>query len=258
MSIVMIRNFDHAGYYETRLLLMIVAFAVALFFLIKRNDRNYLVMFLSGAFWQGFMELILKLMGLRGDFILSVFGLTLPQSILWIYQGFAEGGIHAVMGYWFFDLYLNRNEDFKQRRNLYLATLLLVLIFSLTVGYLAQGKEITSVRPMFRAGPIMAMLYVTFITLIIAGLKGGELYRYCAIYFVGTFIYFFINLEPLQPLGVRYIGLAAPDGELQTLSSLKGFFVMLYSHIWEGCGSRFHYFVIVYVLGFLKLQGSRK
>jgi len=43
-----------------------------------------------------------------------------------------------------------------------------------------------------------------------------------------------------------------------SLSSLKGFFIMLYSHIWERCGSRFHYFVIPYVLGFLKLRESRE
>ena len=74
----MTRTFDHAGYYETRLVLAIVAIAVASWFLRTRHDRSYWIMLASGALFQGAMEWGLGLSGMRGpDFSLTVFGLQL-------------------------------------------------------------------------------------------------------------------------------------------------------------------------------------
>ena len=255
MTVVMIRSFDHAGYYETRLILLVTVTLLSLFYLVRKGDGNYLAMLLFGALFQGLMELTLKYMGLRGQaYTLSVFGLTLPSSLTWMFQGLTEGGVHAFMGYGFMDVYLNNEREHRRRRSLYIGLLFLVLLFSLFVGLQAGGREITSARPMFKPGPILGMFYITFFTLVIAAFKGGETYRYCALFFAGTFIYTLLNLGPLQPMGVRYIGAMLPDGTMQPLSPVKQGLIMLYSHAWEVTGSRFHYFVLPFVLGVVRLR----
>ena len=255
MTVAMIRSFDHAGYYETRVILVVIVMLLSLYYLMRRGDGNYLVMILCGAFFQGMMELSLKGMGLRGQaYTLSVFGTALPSSLTWVFQGLTEGGVHAFMGYGFMDIYLNSEREFRRRRNLYIGLLFLVLMFSVFVGLQSGGREITSVRPMFKPGPILGMFYITFVTLVIAGIKGGETFRYCALFFWGTFIYTLLNLGPLQPLGARYIGGVLPDGTIQSFPPLKQGVIMLYSHAWEVAGSRFHYFVLPFVLGLIRLR----
>jgi len=115
MNIAMIRIFDNVGYYETRFILMIFALAAALFFLAKKKDRNYLVMFISGAVWQSVMSLVVMNMTLRGqEYSLLLFGFQVPSVLIWLIQGVFEGGIHGLMGYWFLDVYINRGSDQKQ------------------------------------------------------------------------------------------------------------------------------------------------
>ncbi|MBW2365477.1 MAG: hypothetical protein JRF25_10535 [Deltaproteobacteria bacterium] len=255
MNIAMIRIFDNVGYYETRFILMIFALAAALFFLAKKKDRNYLVMFISGAVWQSVMSLVVMNMTLRGqEYSLLLFGFQVPSVLIWLIQGVFEGGIHGLMGYWFLDVYINRGSDQKQGWMPYMSALIFVLVMSLAVGFLNQGQSITSVRPMFKPGPILAMFYVTFITLVIAGFKGGAIFRLLCVYFIGTLIYSLVNLEPLHPLGVRYIGYGIPGGEVQAMPPIRQIFIMLYSHLWEIAGSRLHYFVIPYVLGLLAFK----
>ena len=52
----MLRSFDHAGYYETRLILMFVALGLAYHALRRKQDSRYLVMLISGVFFQGLAE----------------------------------------------------------------------------------------------------------------------------------------------------------------------------------------------------------
>jgi hypothetical protein len=170
---------------------------------------------------------------------------------IWLVQGIFEGGVHGLMGYWFLDAYVNRGSDQEGGWKLYLGPLAIVLVLSFIVGVLNQGQPITSIRPMFKPGPILAMFYVTFITLVIAGLKGGIIFRLICVYFIGTLIYSLVNLEPLHPLGVRYIGYGLPGSDVQTMPPVRQMFIMMYSHLWEIAGSRLHYFVIPYVLGLL-------
>jgi hypothetical protein len=256
MEIAMIRNFDNLWYYETRMILTVAALAAAFYFLARKKDRNYLVMFLSGAVWQSVMSLIVvKTMALRGhEFSMDLFGLQVPTALIWLVQGVFEGGIHGLMGYWFLDVYIHRHSGRGPRWAPYFGMLILVVAMSIVVGILNQGQPITSVRPMFKPGPIMAMFYITFITLVIAGFKGGAIFRLICIYFIGTLVYSLANLEPLQPLGVRYIGYVTPEGGLQAMPPLKQAVVMLYSHLWEIAGSRLHYFVLPYVLGLIRLK----
>ena len=62
----MLRSFDHAGYYETRSLLALLALGIALYFWTKRRDARYLVMFVSGVVFQAFLEWYLQSGGARG------------------------------------------------------------------------------------------------------------------------------------------------------------------------------------------------
>ncbi|MBW1983674.1 MAG: hypothetical protein JRI53_03060, partial [Deltaproteobacteria bacterium] len=125
MNIAMIRIFDNVGYYETRFILMIFALAAALFFLAKKKDRNYLVMFISGAVWQSVMSLVVMNMTLRGqEYSLLLFGFQVPSVLIWLIQGVFEGGIHGLMGYWFLDVYINRGSDQKQGWMPYMSALI--------------------------------------------------------------------------------------------------------------------------------------
>ena len=55
----MVRSFDEAGYFETRVILMILALAISLFFAFKKEDNNYIVIFISSTIFFGIVELIL-------------------------------------------------------------------------------------------------------------------------------------------------------------------------------------------------------
>lgn len=71
----MIRTFDHAGYYETRLILMAISLAVACYFAYYKRDRRFLLMFASGAVLQMIIEYVLQFGGLRsGVHTISIFG----------------------------------------------------------------------------------------------------------------------------------------------------------------------------------------
>lgn len=45
MTSYMVRTLDHAGYYETRLMLAVAAIAVAGYFAAKKKDRSFGLMF---------------------------------------------------------------------------------------------------------------------------------------------------------------------------------------------------------------------
>ena len=64
-GLAMVRSFDEAGYFETRLILMLLALFISLFFYFKKEDKNYIVMFISSTIFFGFVELIMLLLGMR-------------------------------------------------------------------------------------------------------------------------------------------------------------------------------------------------
>jgi hypothetical protein len=243
MNYFMTRSFDHAGYYETRLVLMVLCIAIALYFLRTRRDPRYLLMFFNGAFWQASMELTLKLFGLRGaGFSISVFGLDLPPAFTWVFQGLAEGGVLCMMSFWF--LY-------------YAGVCALVVLLSCIVGVLALGEELSSQRPMFAPLSVVLTAFVIMISLTIVALKGKSSFRYLSIYFVGCFLFFILKRQPVHLLGARYIAESAADGGFAVASLGKQFWLMLYSHINVTAG-KIHYFVIPYALGLLNLPNPRR
>jgi hypothetical protein len=257
MNYFMTRSFDHAGYYETRLVLMVLCIAIALYFLRTRRDPRYLLMFFNGAFWQASMELTLKLFGLRGaGFSISVFGLDLPPAFTWVFQGLAEGGVLCMMSFWFLDLYLGRGSR-RGEWAYYAGVCALVVLLSCIVGVLALGEELSSQRPMFAPLSVVLTAFVIMISLTIVALKGKSSFRYLSIYFVGCFLFFILKRQPVHLLGARYIAESAADGGFAVASLGKQFWLMLYSHINVTAG-KIHYFVIPYALGLLNLPNPRR
>src|SRR5579863_4128577 len=105
MNYYMVRTFDHSGYYETRLIMMVVAFGIAIYALRRKGDSRYLVVLASGVFFQGLMEYILQVTGLRGaGYHFSVFGIQMSGVWANLFQGLAEGAIFSLMAFWFVDL----------------------------------------------------------------------------------------------------------------------------------------------------------
>jgi hypothetical protein len=257
-NFVMIRSFDHAGYYETRLILMILALSIALFFAFKKKDTNYIVIFLSSAFFFGIVELILYVLGMRTElFTISVFGLEIPTNIMWIFQGFTEGGIHGVMGFLLLDMYTKRSieDEFKFLRNLFLGMLIIIVIFAIIVGLVARNQPITSIRPMFGLVNFLYLTGVIIIALILAKIFGGEgIFKYLGIYLLGTLIYVILNLEIMHILGARYIGIEQANGVIVTADPFYQVLIMLYSDIYEVTVSRSHYLIIPLILGLIKLK----
>ena len=106
MDYFIVRSFDHAGYYETRLLLLFIGLAVVAYFALRKRDQRYLIVFASGVVFQGLLEWSLAALGLRGKgYSLSVFGMTLPTAVAILWQGLVEGGILSLMAFWFADLF---------------------------------------------------------------------------------------------------------------------------------------------------------
>jgi hypothetical protein len=249
----MARTFDHAGYYETRLVLAIIAIAVATWFLKKRDDRRFWVMLLSGVFFQGAMEYGLGIFGLRGpDYSLSVFGIELRSLAANLLQGIAEGGILCMMSYWLLDIVRRPREERSWRP--YLGVCTLIVVLASVVGYLSRGQEITSPRPM--GGLSTATLIFNFILLAALAacwIKGADAFHYLGLWSAGCFVYVVITFSTLQLWGARFISERVADGSFVAASVGDQFWYMLYSHIFEVVIGKIHYFAFPFALGLLTL-----
>jgi len=244
----MLRSFDHAGYYETRSVLMILAIVVAIVFLRKRGDNRYLVMLISGVFWQAAMEYYLQINGLRGaGYSLSVFGMKLTGIAANIFQGFAEGGILSLMAFWFVDLRSGGKR--RESRNAYLALCALIIVLACFVGVVAAGRPISSPRPMFSTVGVVRLSVTAVPALLLIAWKRA--WRELGLFYVGLLIYVLITFEPMQILGARYIGERGPDGKFFAAPSAPQFAVMMASNLFEVVGGKIHYFAVPLALGLL-------
>jgi hypothetical protein len=250
----MLRSFDHAGYYETRSVLMILAIVVAVVFLRKRGDNRYLIMLISGIFWQAAMEYYLQVNGLRGaGYSLSVFGMKLTGIAANVFQGFAEGGILSLMAFWFVDLRANGTSgNRRESRNAYLALCALVVVLACFVGAVAAGRPISSPRPMFSTVGMIRLSVTVFPALLLIAWKRA--WRELGLFYVGLLIYVLITFEPMQILGARYIGERAPDGKFFAAPLAAQFFVMMASNLFEVVGGKIHYFAVPLALGLLPFR----
>jgi hypothetical protein len=250
----MIRTFDHAGYYETRLILTALALCFAFYFAYYRLDRRFLLMFVSGAVFQTITEYVLLFRALRaGDNTISLFGERLPVLLGPAVRGFSEGAPLAMFAFWFADL---RSSRAGIKRWLPLIAFGVVTAgLSVAAGWTARNHSITSARPMFASLPIFAITAVIFISLFIAWRR--DALSGLANYYAGLLVFAVLCYEPLHAMGARYIGVmsgaeganlfAAAPAQTQVV-------VMLLSHIYEAAGSKLHYFIVPFSLGLLSLK----
>jgi hypothetical protein len=248
----MTRTFDHAGYYETRMLLALLAVVIATWFLRAKNDRNYWIMLASGVFFQGAMEWGLGLAGLRGpDFSLTVFGLQLRSMAAHLVQGIAEGGILCMMSYWFLDI-VRRPSGERSWRG-YLAVCGLIVVLASVVGFFSQGQAISSPRPMAGLSPAALVFNFVLVTALVAAWFKRDGFYYLGLWYAGCFVYVVITFSTLHIWGARFISERAADGTFVAASLGEQFWYMLYSHLLEVAGGKIHYFAFPFALGLLLL-----
>lgn len=254
MEFWMIRTFDHAGYYETRLILMAISLVVACYFAYYRPDRRFLSMFISGAVLQTLIEYGLLFSGLRaGTHTISVFGERIPLLIGPVVQGFTEGGPLAMFAFWFADL---RSAHARIKPWLPLIALgVVIAALSFAAGSVARNQPITSARPMFASLPIFTVTAVIFASLFIAWRK--DALPGLANYYAGILVFAILSYEPLHMMGVRYIGVMS---DLQNGAQFAAApiptqaAVMMLSHLYEAAGGKLHYFIIPLALGLVSLR----
>jgi len=246
----MLRSFDHAGYYETRSVLMIVAIVVAIVFLRTRGDRRYLVMLASGVIFQAALEYYLQFNNLRGaGYSLSVFGLNLSGISANLFQGCAEGGILSLMAFWFADL---RMGGWPASRKYYLTVCGLIILLASVVGMVAAGRPITSPRPMFSVIGFERLAVTVVPALLLIAWKRA--WRELALFYLGLLIYVLITFEPLHIFGARYIGERGADGKFFPAPYPAQFAVMMASHLIEVAGGKIHYFAVPVALGLISFR----
>jgi hypothetical protein len=257
MNYYMIRSFDHAGYYETRLILMIVGLLVA-GVRAARGDRRYLVMFMSGVVFQALLELLIMALGLRGrGYRLSVFNVTLSPAVAFLFQGCAEGGILTLMSFWFADMLLGSRSE-RPAWTAYLATCALIVALASFVGWYAGGKPISSPRPMFASSGILVNDAIITSSLLLTWLAGGkDGFRYLGYWYLGAVVYYVLNFEPMHLLGARLIATRTSDGQYVAASLTAQAVVMAWAGMVEFAAGKLHYFMVPYALGLIRLPESR-
>ncbi|MGH9674712.1 MAG: hypothetical protein ACRD44_16160 [Bryobacteraceae bacterium] len=161
MNYFAVRTFDHAGFHESRLLLMALVLVVSLYFLITRRDYRYIAFCFRGAIFQAITEILYTYMGFRAPtFSLTVFGTKLAVWAAAIFQGVTQGPVFAVIGLWFVDLCVNEPRR-RATKEAFLLMCLAVLIASGAVAMMAKGQRVTSVRPLFGAHAVgLTMLFM--------------------------------------------------------------------------------------------------
>jgi hypothetical protein len=247
----MLRSFDHAGYYETRLILMLVAAGLAYYALRRKQDTRYFVMLISGIFFQALLEYVLQVTGLRGPgYHFSVFGVSMSGIWANLFQGFAEGAIFSVMAFWFVDLKTSVSP--ASPRSAYLSVLALIVVLSCVVGYLSRGQPITSPRPMFGVVTVFWLLSTAGPAIVLAAWRHGL--RYLGYFYIGLLIYNVVTFEPLHILQARYIGQPNPSGGFVAAPMPAQVVMMLCSHLIEVAAQKTHYFAVPFAMGLIRFR----
>jgi len=249
MDYLMLRNFDQSGYYETRLILLMISLAIAAYFQYYKQDRRFLMMFCIGAG----LNVVGKFGVLAGELNsiapAMIFGLTMPPTVALICQGIFEGGIISVFAFWYADLRSAKAKP-KEWRPFY-GLCAIVLILSLVTGIASRGRAITWERPIFAPYLILIITIIIFGSLMIAWRKNDLTSIAC--FFAGLLLFAFVNYEPLHWLGSRYIGESGNSAPVAAGAGAQ-IVIMFLSHIFEAAGGKLHYFMLPYALGWIALR----
>ncbi len=249
MDYLMLRNFDQSGYYETRLILMIISLAVVAYFFYYKQDRRFLLIFVIGV--------AMNVMGKFGSVIgelnavapVRFFGLALSPIPSLVCQGMFEGGIVSLFAFWYADL---RSSSAKPKEwRPFWGLSVLVVVLSFVVGIVSRGRQVTWSRPVFAPYLVLIVTIIIFLSLMIAWRKDDI--SSLASFFAGLLLFVFLNYEPMHLMGSRFIGEpglpypVAAGGAAQIL-------VMFLSNIFEAAGGKLHYFMLPYALGWVELR----
>jgi hypothetical protein len=250
MDYSMLRTFDQAGYYETRLILTVISLAIALYFIYYKRDRRFLLIFGSGVLLHTLMEIWLKWRGLHGaDLPISFFGATMPAALAPLIKGFFDGGVVSLFAFWFADL---RSANARWKEWLpFCGLCVLVIALSFVVGMAARGHVVSSARPIFDSPPIFVTTAIIFVCLMITWRKDDI--SSLASFFAGLLVFAFLNFEPMHVMGVRYIGI--PNGDLYVAAPLlQQILIMFLSHVFEASGSKLIYFMLPFAFSLIALR----
>jgi hypothetical protein len=250
MDYLMLRSYDQAGYYETRLILAIISLAVAVYFIYYKSDRRFLLMFGSGVLLQTLMEFGLQSRELRGvDPTISLFGANVPGMLSPILNGFFEGGAVGVFALWFADL-RSAKARLKDWWPFYgLSALVVALAF--VAGFASRNRPLTSARPIFATASILVITVLIFVCLMIAWRKDDI--SSLAGFYAGLLLFAFLNIEPLHLTGAQYIGLPANPQPVAASSPIQ-IVVMFLSLAFETAGGKLHYFMVPFAFGWIALR----
>ncbi|HMV46147.1 MAG TPA: hypothetical protein PLD20_02065 [Blastocatellia bacterium] len=250
MDYLMLRTFDQAGYAETRLILTIISFLIAFYFLYYKSDRRFLLIFGSGVLLHTLMEFWLKWRGTPGaELPMLLFGARIPGALAPLLRGFFEGGVVSLFAFWFADL-RSSNALWKDRR-WFGGLCVTVVLLSLICGLAARRHFVTSARPIFDSPPIFVTTAIIFVCLMIAWRKDDI--SSLAGFFAGLLVFAFLNFEPMHLLGVRYIG-AVSSETYAAAPPLQQIVVMFLSHVFEASGSKLHYFMLPFAFNLIALR----
>ncbi len=253
MNHLMLRNFDHSGYYETRLILMVISLAIAAYFHYYKRDRRFLLMFGIGAL----LNVIGKFGVLAGDLnpiaSATIFGATLPTVIALICQGVFEGGTVSLFAFWYADL---RSAKVRSKEWWpFYGFCAVVVMFAFIVGLVSRGRSITWQRPIFAPYLILIITLIIFFSLMVAWQKNDI--SSLASFFAGLLLFAILNYEPMHLMGARYIGEPATP-EPVAAGGLAQILLMFLSHIFEAAGGKLHYFMLPYAFGWIALREPQK
>ncbi|MBU6377474.1 MAG: hypothetical protein KJS95_02975 [Gammaproteobacteria bacterium] len=254
----MVRTFDMAGYYETRLLLTLVALAFACH-MWRRGDRRFLVAYAAGVLFQSLLEWQLSVFGMRGPFQMRFFGLPFSGLAASSLQGFVEGGPLTLMGYWFASCVRSLHGASGGSARIagwrgYAAGLVVVFSMAVATILIASPAQVTSARAMiaptggwvdwFFPGLAAASFLIAALS---RGPQGLRFLGYCVI---GVFVYAIVVFEPLQWAGLRFVGYREGAGFVAAPAGTQALW-MFYSLLIEVALFKAHHFALPIALGLL-------
>ncbi len=250
MDFLILRNFDHQGYYETRIVLFLLAISAAVWLWRARKENRYLLILVSSGLMMALTEYLLQWSGLRGSgYHFLLFDQRVPTSVGPLIQGLLEGGICGVMALWFADL---RASGMDRRQWLpYLGLCGLIVGLSVLAGGISSYRPLTSVRPIFAPGPVVINTTIIFVSLLIAWRR--EALPFLANFYAGLLIFSLLNFEPLHLMHARYVGLLE-NGLPVAAPTIWQYPIMALSHLYDSSGGKLHYFAIPFALGLIRVR----